>query len=278
VAVAGYVDSAIPASLLRIRFDAAYDNVRPDRAEFFYAKCGCFRPPAAAPLQDPNAPGPPLAETSVDYQDVTAYLECAFAPTLSAFVEVPLRFLNPEVNDNTAGLADIQAGFKYAFVYSPELVATFQLRAYFPTGDAGRGLGTDHYSLEPGLLVNCRCSECLILEGQARYWIPIDGTDFAGDVAIYGVSLSYLAVQNCDGWVAPVVELVGWTVIDGKALVVHPSGNGSIEDASGDTIVNAKFGVRVGCGGGDIYVGYGRALTGDTWYQDLARLELRLYY
>jgi hypothetical protein len=26
----------------RLRFDAAFDNPIPDRAEFFYAKCGCF--------------------------------------------------------------------------------------------------------------------------------------------------------------------------------------------------------------------------------------------
>ena len=38
----GYIDDAIVQTRLRLRFDAAYDNNRPDRAEFFYAKCGCF--------------------------------------------------------------------------------------------------------------------------------------------------------------------------------------------------------------------------------------------
>jgi hypothetical protein len=73
----GYLDNALPFSHFRIRFDAAYDNNRPDRAEYFYAKCGCFRfvPPSLG--GDPDAPGPILPETSVDYQDVSAYLEIA---------------------------------------------------------------------------------------------------------------------------------------------------------------------------------------------------------
>ena len=37
--------------------------------------------------------------------------------------------------------------------------------------------------------------------------------------------------------------------------------------------------VRVGLGdSADIYVGYGRALTGEVWYKDLLRLEYRLTY
>src|SRR5205085_1898326 len=58
----GYIDNAIPKTMFRLRFDAAYDDNRPDRAEFFYAKCGCFRV-AGVPGR---APGPPLQETSVD--------------------------------------------------------------------------------------------------------------------------------------------------------------------------------------------------------------------
>src|SRR5437016_4980816 len=33
----GYIDSAIPRTLFRIRADSAFDDTRPDRAEFFYA-------------------------------------------------------------------------------------------------------------------------------------------------------------------------------------------------------------------------------------------------
>ena len=50
-----------------------------------------------------------------------------------------------------------------------------------------------------------------------------------------------------------------------------------VADACGDTIVNAKFGVRMGLGNlFDIYTGYGRALTGEVWYKDVWRTELRI--
>ena len=42
MAAPGYVDFAVPITQFRLRFDAAYDDNRPDRAEFFYGKCGCF--------------------------------------------------------------------------------------------------------------------------------------------------------------------------------------------------------------------------------------------
>src|SRR4051794_37497487 len=38
----GYIDSAIPRSNIRLRYDDAYGNNRPDRAEYFYPQCGCF--------------------------------------------------------------------------------------------------------------------------------------------------------------------------------------------------------------------------------------------
>ena len=48
--------------------------------------------------------------------------------------------------------------------------------------------------------------------------------------------------------------------------------------ASGDTIINAKLGVRAGGQRQDFYVGYGRALTGEQWYQDIVRFEYRLKF
>src|SRR5262249_18553270 len=155
---AGYIDSAIPFTNFRLRYDSAYGNNRPDRAEFFYAKCGCFRP------ADPNAPGPRLAETNVDYQDIRSYLEVAFGNRASVFAEVPVRFLNPDQNATPAGLADMNAGFKVALLYDPNRVVSAQLRTYIPTGAASHGLGTHHVSLEPSLLVYQKLSERLLFE------------------------------------------------------------------------------------------------------------------
>lgn len=264
----GYIENAIPGNLFRLRFDAVYDNHRPTRAEFFYARSG------------PSGSGLALAERNVDHQDVAAYLELLVSPSLSGFVEMPVRFLNPDINDNTAGLSDMNAGLKYAFFYDEGTALTFQFRSYFPTGDAERGLGTDHVSLEPALLVYQQLDDRLGFEGEFHWWIPIDGDDdFAGDVIRYGLGLHYDLIQGCDYRISPVVEVVGWTVLDGQESVRHPTGLTTIEDSEGDTIVNGKLGVRLKLDGvGDIYGGYGHALTGDRWYEEIVRLEFRLFF
>lgn len=269
----GYIDNAIPKTMFRLRFDAAYDDNRPDRAEFFYAKCGCF---IGTPGFFGRAPGPPAPnETSVDYQDISSYLEVALNNRFSGFVEVPVRFLNPVVNKNETGLADINAGFKWAFVACEDQFLTFQMRTYIPTGDAFHGLGTRHVSLEPALLAYQRLSDRLVVEGELRDWIPINGTDFAGNVIRYGVGLGYEVVHSDALRMMPIVEFVGWTVLGGKELTE----TGVTLDASGDTIINSKIGVRTYFGhGSDLYVGWGHALTGARWYEDILRVEYRYVF
>ena len=44
-------------------------------------------------------------------------------------------------------------------------------------------------------------------------------------------------------------------------------------------MVNAKLGARLDLGERfGLYMGYGRAITGDTWYRDAVRLEARWLY
>lgn len=264
----GYIDPALPMNQLRLRYDDAYNNRRPNRAEFFYAR--------GAPL----GPGLPIPEKSVDYQEVMALIEYAPDALSSVFVEFPYRILNPELNANHDGYGDMNAGFKRVLFGCPEDSAvTFQFRAWFPTGNASDGLGNDHYSLEPALLLYQKVDECLTVEAEVRGWIPIDGTDFAGEIVRYGIGASYLVLDTGTLQVRPVVEVVGWTVLDGKATVCSPFNVATVEDASGDTIVNAKVGVRATLNGTtDLYAGYGRPLTGDRWYENVFRFELRLRF
>jgi hypothetical protein len=263
----GYIDSAIPGNLFRLRFDAAYDFTRPTRAEFFYAK------------SRPLGPGLPVPEPRIDYQDLSTYLEVAACDRLSGFVELPWRFLNPEVNANANGFADMNAGFKYAFLFRENGVATFQFRTYIPTGDASRGLGNHHVSLEPAFLFFKPLSDRVGLEGEFRYWVPIDGTDFAGDLFRYGIGVHYDVWKSCTLTLSPVAEFVGWTVLSGKESAVTPDGKVLVEDAGGDTILNAKLGLRVRIQDlGDFYAGYGRSLTGDRWYENTWRVEFRWFF
>lgn len=276
----GYIDYAVVGNFLRFRGDAAYNNPVPDRAEFFYGQCGCF---------GGNAPGPPLPERDVDYQEVSGYLELALTDRLSGFVEAPIRFINPEVNENHAGLSDLISGVKYALIACPDEYLTFQFKVYAPTGDANAGLGTGHVSLEPGLLYYRRWSDRISLFGELRDWIPISdseitninspffGRNFAGNVFRYGGGFGYDLINcstRCDSErLTLVTEFVGWSILDGLGFDGQ-----RVFDATGDTIVNGKFGARYSFDGHSFYAGYGRALSGDTWYEDIGRLEYRLAF
>jgi hypothetical protein len=275
-----YIDSAIPQNVMRFRFDSYYDINRPDRGEFYYAKCGCF-----AAAQGVRAPGPPLMETDIkSTQEYSAYIEWAPSSCLSGFIEVPIRAINPEVNANNSGLGDINFGMKYAFWQTEDTVATFQFRTYVPSGDSTKGLGTDHTTLEPALLLYRRLAPKFYLEAELRDWIPIGGTDFESNVIRYGVGVSYLLYDTGTFRIQPTLEFVGWTFLGGQEL--NPD-TGAAQGAEGDTIVNAKVGARFGFGRltqpgflspADFAVTYGRALTGDFIYKDIVRGEFRLRF
>jgi Putative MetA-pathway of phenol degradation len=264
----GYIDSALPLTQFRLRYDSAYDDNRPERVDFLYSANGLG----------------PFNETKVNYQEATAYMEWAPLPRLSGFVEVPYRWIDPVVNADQHGWSDINVGFKFALLYDPDQVLTFQFRTYTPTGSAGKGLGTDHYSFEPALLFYQRLTERLSLEAELRDWIPGPAPDnFAGNVLRYGVGVSYQVYDGDYFRVNPVVELVGWTILSG---LDERDGEVGLP-AAGETIVNAKVGVRIGmgevsettnAGRADLYIGYGRALTGEVWYKNILRVELRIRF
>jgi hypothetical protein len=150
----GYIDPAIPRTQIRLRYDDVLNDTRPDRAEFLYAKFGFFATPAALTIAgvppDPHAKGARGPDNSVNFQDVSTYLELALDRQLSMFVDLPVRFVHPLGLKRRAGFSDMSAGFKYAFLDQDNQVASFQLRTYIPTGDSTLWLGNNHVSLEPG--------------------------------------------------------------------------------------------------------------------------------
>ncbi len=285
----GYLDPAIPMTCLRFRFDAAYDNVHPDRAEYFYAK-----------YQSIGGPGVPNPETKVDYQQLALELEYAFNKRFSVFVEMPYMFINPQVNTNANGWGDMNAGFKYAPVAKDDLFVTFQFRTYVPIGPVDLGTSNGHVSLEPAWLFWKKVGDRTLLEGGVYDWIPINGSDYAGNVLEYGLGVSYYVYDRCKWKIAPVLECVGWSILHGQQtdtttglvggavgpavgpgpVVGSPGAFGVIglpnNNAAGETIVNLKGGLRVDYNEKwSFYVGYGHALTGEQWYRDIIRCELR---
>jgi hypothetical protein len=286
----GYIDNAIVGSEIRVRFDAAFNDAFPDRAEFVYAKCGCYRG-APGNANDPNAPGPGGGvPQNVNFQTLSFMGEYAFNRRFSALVEIPFRWIQPQgvvappgataAFANGSGISDVQAGLKFAMLASSRHYLTAQLLSYFPSGDSRSGLGTNHYSVEPALLYYQRVSDRFTIEGELGGWLPIGGSagvtpvssqGFAGNVFFYGIGPSYTLINGERFRLAPVIEVVGWNVTGGLQ-----TGPNTPSVASGTNIVNLKIGARMEFGGrSSLYVGYGKALTSADWYDQIVRVEYR---
>jgi len=292
----GYVDDAVVGSQVRVRFEAGFHNDVPDRAEFFYGKCGCFRSASDPKVHDPDAAGPgPGQATNISFQQL--YLHTEYAPTsrVSLFAELPFRRIqpqsfNPDIAagftktggkgtrvDNLSGISDVRAGVKMALVERPDQALTLQVRAYIPSGDAVQGLGTGHYSVEPSLLYYRKLSDWTTLESQVGDWHPTGGSrgadsrkHFAGDVAFYGLGVSHVVYESARFKLVPVAELVGWHVVSGSQTGA-PNSN-----AGGTNIVNIKVGARLIVNEhSSFFAGFGQALTRQVWYEHLARVEYR---
>ncbi|MGA2420730.1 MAG: hypothetical protein ABSG69_11645 [Candidatus Acidiferrum sp.] len=283
----GYIDNAVVGSQIRVRFDDAFGNNAPDRAEFFYAQCGCDGPGA-------HGPGPGLA-TNLNFQQL--YLRGEYAPLkrLSFIVDVPIRWLQPQSFDlntvpagqqpfgNQSGISDVQAGFKFALVGTQRRYLTFQFMASFPSGDSTRGLGTGHYSVAPSLLYFQRVTDRFSFEGEVGDTHPTSSSgaaNFAGDVFMYGIGPSYELYHGENLRFAPVVELVGWHVLGGMenndAALIASGYTNPFLNPDGINIVNLKAGFRTSIGHHQsFYAGFGQALTHDLWYKHIVRLEYR---
>ena len=285
----GYITDGTIEDYVRVRFDAAYDNNVPDRAEFFYAQCGCNG--AGAP--GPGSPGAQDLATSVNFQQLIVDFQYAPHARVAVFGSLPLRFVQPQsflgellsppqtnnTFDGGSGFSDIRAGVKGAIVATDTATLTAQVQFYFASGDAAKGLGTDHTTFETALLFHQRLSDRLTIESQFGDWHPIGGSsaggaDYAGDVLFYGIGPSYELVNTGRLTFAPVVELVGWHVLGGLQQPGPPAGQ--VVPAEGTNIVNLKLGARTTFDeSSSFYVGYGFAMTDAQWYGNIIRFEYR---
>ena len=287
----GYIEDSSITTQFRVRFDAGWGNDRPDRAEFFYAKCGCYIFDAA-PFGDLEAPGPgPGVPTELSYQQLFLFGEYAVNERVSLFAELPIRSIEPkgfldfgppyDPFEGASGLGDIRAGAKFGLMSRSDRQATLQMRVGLPSGDAAKGLGSDLVSVEPAFLYNQQVHDRVGLEAQFGVWLPFGGSagvdspdKFSGQIIYYGIGPSFDVVSTDRARFSPVVELVGWRVINGFQT-------GCLEDLSctydaDDNIVSLKFGARTTVNERhSFYVGYGVPLTSAQWYSKILRLEYR---
>jgi hypothetical protein len=283
----GYIDDATIDDHVRVRFDAGFGNNVPDRAEFFYAQCGCNF--AGAP--GPGAPGAGDLVTDLRFQELRvdgqyAVKSGAAKNRIAVFGSVPLRFVQPQAFLDPAaphtftsqsGLSDIRVGVKVGLINDEDSTLTVQVQGYFKTGDAKKGLGTDHNSLEFSLLDRQKMSDRAQLELEVGDWHPIGGSltqtglSYSGDVLYYGFGPSYEVFRTDRVSISPIVELVGWHVLGGQE-----QDSGNLRSAEGTNIVNLKIGARATMDTrSSIYVGWGRVLTDARWYRSIVRFEYR---
>ena len=285
----GYIEDPVVESKVRIRFDAGFHTNAADRAEFFYPKGGWYRTLAATnPNRDPDAPGPgPGLVADLNFQQLYFQAEYSWSGRVGLFAEAPIRSIRPQrfvagsgTFDNHTGFGDLRAGVKLALVTDSDRNVTVQFKTYFPSGDALKGLGTDHASVEPALLYSQRVSDRLSIESMIGDWHPVGGSKglptstssekFSGDVLFYGMGPSYDLVNTDHMRFGPVVELVGWHLLSGFQTK-------TLGKVDGMNIVNLKLGARVIVDGKhSFYVGYGHGLTDNVWYSDLFRMEYRV--
>ncbi|OFW18722.1 MAG: hypothetical protein A3H97_17830 [Acidobacteria bacterium RIFCSPLOWO2_02_FULL_65_29] len=295
----GYVEDSTISTQFRVRFDSMRHIHEPDRAEFFYGKCGCYRglPPSLS-IYDPDAPGND-GGILIDANSQQLFIQGEVGMMQnrgSLFVELPVRWLKPQefavgsFEDQT-GISDLRLGAKFGLMATDSGQATVLLRVGVPTGDAEKGLGTDHASIEPALLVAQRVGDRVGLELQVggvfpaggSAGLPTAGSDkFAGRVLYYGIGPSFDVYSSDTVRFSPVIELVGWRLMSGfqtgnPAETSGPAaGFAEAKDVS-PNIVNIKIGARVVIGDmASIYVGYGHHLTDATWYDDIFRIEYRV--
>ena len=106
--------------------------------------------------------------------------------------------------------------------------------------------------------------------------MPVGGTDFAGSVIRYGLGPRYTVWESERVRVTPTTEFIGWTVLGGKQSRLGPDDRLLRQQSAGVTVVNLKVGARVDFGNRvSAYTGLGHAITGESWYRDELRVEIR---
>ncbi|HJQ79844.1 MAG TPA: transporter, partial [Lacipirellulaceae bacterium] len=274
-----WLDTTQPLQNCRIRADAAADWEFPDRIEYFWSKVG-------AP-KGPQFPDFALGEPSVDYQEVSFYIERG-GERLSVGTDLPIRAVDPVDRRNTTGFGDMRVTTKAVLLDGKDWQLTQVFHTHIPTGSFRRGTGNGHVSLEPGVAWRYKWSDVTYIHGDLTYWFPIAADPFhSGQMFNYGIGISHIWIDG-DKWaLMPTLELNAWTLLDGRQtfpgeppppVAMDPGGREEIDTLS---ILNIHPGLRWvcdtagDCGVREFGITSGIAVTEDHWYEEILRLELR---
>ncbi len=272
IADSGFFTATVyPVSQMKFGWDSAFNMILPDRAEYFWAR-------ADGKGRGPNPPPGFASIPSLRYNQLNFYVEAA-SGRFSLIVDTYYRSLDPAGAPQMSGWGDSFIGGKSLLFDSELLQVAFQFLAYMPSGDANKGLGVGHFSLEPTLLAGLRLAKNTYLQNQLSEWIPLNGDQtYQGSMLHYHFSLNQLMCQ-----VTPGSSLVGNAELNGWSFQTGAYTDpilGSLQRASGFTYVSAGPGLRLFCCENRIDVGAAAsfALTDPHFAGQLYRVEFRWRY
>ncbi|HBN77991.1 MAG TPA: hypothetical protein DD473_19715 [Planctomycetaceae bacterium] len=259
------IETPLPQNYTGLRFDFATGLETPDRSELFWARQGI---------------GPPLNENEVNYQDMTLALASG-GKYFSTTTKVPIRFINPDINDSTVGLGDLSIATRLLIIDGDHWKLTQYFNTIMPTGSRARGLGTGHTSLEPGFLAQLKWTDKTYFFGDLRYQFPIGGDPVhSGQRLMYGLGMSTVQYQTDIFAVMPTFELLGWSALDGAKTL--PSG--LVVDVDSETAAVLSTGLRFVLGpAGDLGlfeagINTAMSLNDRALYQTLTTVDFRFVY
>ena len=266
-----FVEGVRPVTQVRLRWDGGFNTNTPDRAEYFSARAdGNGRGPNPTAV---TLPGGQNAESQLTYHEVSVYSEVALGNT-GVFLEAPYRMLSPESLPHADGFSDLNVGTKTLLFDCDLFQIGFLFRTYAPTGNAGRGLGTGHPSLEPAFLLSVRLASDMYFQGELAEWIPLGGdADYMGSILHYHLSINDILCRLSPHM--PVVgtfEVNGWS-FQGGAYTDPTLGT---QRAAGGSYISVGPGLRMYLNDQlDFGVGSAFAVTQQHFADQFVRTELR---
>lgn len=265
-----FTDAVRPKSSTRFRWDYGAHFAYPDRGEFFFAR-------GDGNGKGPKANPPLRAIPYVDYHELNLINEIAMGAA-GVQIAVPYRAVNSTpFGPDGAGFADMSITAKTMLLDSELALFGFQMRTYIPIGQTGKGLGTGHVSLEPGLNFGLRCGPDTYLQAQVVEWIPLGGdNDYQGAHLRWGTSLNHVLWRPIkDVQLVGTLESTGISFQDGLFTdpVLGP------QRLAKRTSATLGGGLRLFfCDSFDVGVGYQHGITGKYLIRDQLRFEARYRY
>jgi hypothetical protein len=265
-----FVDSARPQTQERLRYDAGLNLILPDRSEYFWAR-------ADGKGKGPTPQGSFFVVPRLRYNDLSLYTE-AGTGTTAAIVEIPYREIDPDQGTHAAGFGDMMVGVK-TLMFDCELIQlAFEMKTYLPAGNAPKGLGTGHISLEPTFLVGLKLAQDTYVQSQLSEWVPLGGDpSYQGSILMFNASLNQVLFR-----VLPTVPLLGTMELNTWAFQ-HGSYTdpllGSFQKSSGEVYVAPGAGLRlVVCDKFDIGFGAYFSITQQHFAEQFYRTEVRFRF